>query len=514
MTQDVKVCLVNASLKRSLFPPLSLASLSSFLRENERDVTVLDLSTSEPFLKDAFLLEMIERSFCLNRRLDMTSPAASKKREKLLDLFRLWKECLLAEAPDVVGFTVDHSNLSPSLFLAQLLKAENPRLMTIFGGPECSLDEVMKVVSSTGVVDLAVRGEGEVTLLEVVKTLEQGELLNPPTGTVLFRNGTMMKNSPRPAIADLNTLPFPDFSDFQLDRYTERMLPVSLSRGCVGNCVFCNERIFWERKIRYRRPESVVKEIERDREYGITTFRFNDSLLNGNIPLLKNLCRLLIERGLDIRWYGNARPEKLSVDMLELMKKAGCFELRYGLESPVPRILNEMNKRTTLEEVTTVLKNTVRVGIPLRINVVCAFPTETKQDFINSLRWLYENRDLFDTAMVNRFVLASASDIFQTPQIYDMTYESLYDGTDISKAGTYSWRSAQVHGDTMQFRYVVCSLLIQNLGKLAGTPHVQARDQGGLSHYITEEIQKFRGSDSCESVYDRLYDSYRRELPS
>lgn len=514
MTRNVKMCLVNASLRRSIFPPLSLASLSSYLRKNKRELTILDLSTSESFLVDAFLIEMIEKSFCLNSRLEVLSPHESKKKEKLMNLFHAWKERLLAETPDVVGFTLNHFNLSSSLFLAQMLKAENPHLITIFGGPRCSMGEVMEVVSLTGAADLAVYGEGEVTLLEIVKKLEQKKLLSSAKGTILFQNGNMKKNPPRPAIADLNVLPFPDFSDFQLNRYMEEMLPVSLSRGCTGSCIFCNERTFWEKKIRYRAPEPVVKELERDTEYGITTFRFIDSLLNGNIPLLKKLCELLIESGLDIQWFGNARPERLSIEILELMKKAGCFELRYGLESPVPRILKEMNKRTTLQEITKVLENTVKVGLPLRINIVCAFPTETKQDFIYSLRWLYDNRDLFDKAMVNQFVLASASEIFQTPHLYGMTHETLYDGADVSKAGTYSWRSAQVHGDTMRFRYIALSLFVQNLGKLSETLNVKAVDYGDFSQYIAEEIQRLREGDSYESVYDRLYDYYKREALS
>ncbi len=514
MTKNVKVCLVNASLRRSIFPPLSLASLSSYLRENKREVTVLDLSTSEPFLRNAFLIEMIEKSFCLNSNLEVVSPQESKKKEKLMSLFQAWKECLLAETPDVVGFTLNHFNLSSSLFLAQMLKAENPHLITIIGGPKCSMSEVMEVVSLTRAVDLAAYGEGEITLLEIVKKLERREPLNSTTGTIFFQDGKMNKNPPHPAINDLNVLPFPDFSDFQLNRYRERMLPVALGRGCIGSCVFCNERIFWEKKIRYRAPEPVVKEIERDVEYGITTFRFIDSLLNGNIPLLEKLCKLLIESGLDVQWFGNARPEKLTVEVLGLMKKAGCLELRYGLESPVPRILKEMNKRTTPQEITKVLENTTKVGLPLRINIVCAFPTETKQDFIYSLRWLYENRDLFDRAMVNQFVLASASEIFQNPQVYGMTYETLYDGNDISRAGTYTWRSDQVHDDTMRFRYIALSLFVQEMGKLSATLNIQAADYGALPQYIVEEIQSVREGDSYESVYDRLYNYYKREIPS
>lgn len=512
MTKSVKVCLVNAPLRRSIFPPLSLACLSSYLRENKRKTTVLDLSTSEPFLKNAFLIEMIEKSFCLDSTLAVTSPQESMKKEKLMNLFHVWKEHLLAEAPDVVGFTLNHFNLSSSLFLAWMLKAEDPHLITIFGGPKCSLGEIMKTISLTGAVDLAVYGEGEITLLDIVKRLERGESLKPTAGTIHFQNGRMKKNPPRPAITNLNVLPFPDFSDFQLDRYTEKMLPVALSRGCVGSCVFCNERIFWEKKIRYRAPEPVVKEIERNVTYGITTFRFIDSLLNGNIPLLKKLCKLLIKRDLDIRWFGNARPEKLSVEVLELMKKAGCFELRYGLESPVPHVLKEMNKRTTLSEITKVLENTITVDLPLRINVVCAFPTETRQDFIYSLRWLYENRNLFNRAMVNQFVLTSASEMFHNPQRYSMTYETLYDGNNISKAGTYKWESTHVQGDTMRFRYIILSLFIQKLGKLSATLNVQASDYGDLPQYIVEEIQHLGEGDSYETVYDKIYNRYKREI--
>lgn len=510
MSKKADICLINASLDKPALPPLSLAYLSSYVREHGKKVSVLDLSACNPFLENAFLLEMIGKSFCIDSMLRVTSPEEKRKREILLDLFEKWKDCVLDELPAAVGFTVNHKNLSPSLYLAQLLKAEHPHIPIIFGGPECSMDEAMEVVSSTGAVDMAVHGEGEITLLELVKALEQGRSPGSIEGLMIFHKGKVQKNAGRPAVADLDGLPFPDFSDFHLDRY-KSTLPVSMSRGCVGGCTFCNERIFWGKKYRFRHPRSIVAEIQRDTEYGVTDFRFNDSLVNGNIHLLKRMCEYLIESNTAVQWYGNARPEGLSLELLKTMKTAGCYELRYGVESPVPHILQEIKKRVTPKQIETVLKNTKSAGIKPKIDIICAFPTEKKEDFIYSLRWLLKNKDLYDQALLNQFILASSTEMFRTPESFDMTYESLYNGSDISMVGAYRWESTHVYGDTALFRYIVLTLFMAGLGK-SFSSNIPVSRYDDLSHYVLEKVQSLREGDSYEDVHDEIYTQYKKVM--
>ena len=481
------------------------------MREKGKEVYVLDLPADESFVGNTFLLETIGKSFCLDSNLQMTRPKEKNKKEKLLNLFNTWKELILKTAPDVVGLTVNHKNLPSSLFLAHILKVEDPGLFIIFGGPECSMNEPVKVVSSTGVVDLAVYGEGELTLLHLIEALEQKIPIKTIEGTILFQNGRLKRNPGRSAITDLDVLPFPDFSDFPLDHYTGKALPLTMSRGCVGICAFCNERIFWGKKYRFRSPESVISEIQHHTSYGMTSFKFNDSLVNGNIHLLRKLCERLIESNTHIDWYGNARPEKMSLELLETMKEAGCHELRYGVESPVPHILMEMKKGVTPHQAKTVLENTKKVGIKSQVDLICAFPTETKRDFIYSLRWLYQKKDLFHNVLLNRFSLASSTEMFQNPQLYGMTYSSLYDGSDISHAGLYIWESAHVHGDTGLFRYIVITLLASELGKLRQSTIPVSRYED-FSHYIFKKVRDLADEGLYEDVYDRMYERYTDEV--
>ncbi len=440
----------------------------------------------------------------------MTMPDEEKKRRKLLELFRTWKGLVLATAPDLVGFTVNHKNFPASLFLAQLLKTEDPQLPLILGGPECSMDEAMRLVSSTGVADLAVCGEGELTLFRLIEAVEHEIPFTEIEGTILFQNGKLMRNSPRPAISDLNVLPFPDFSDFPLDRYLGKVLPITMSRGCVGACAFCNERIFWEKKYRFRSPESVVKEIQHNTAHGMTAFKFNDSLVNGNTHLLRKMCELLTESNTCITWYGNARPEHLSLELLDVMKRAGCCELRYGVESPIPHILLEMKKGVTPHEIETILENTKKAGIRSQVDLICAFPTETKRDFIYSLWWLHKNRDLFHHVLLNKFSLASSTEMYENPQHYDMTYVPLYDGSDISMAGVYRWESTEVHGDSALFRYVVITLLASELGMLQQSTIPVSRFQD-LARYVLDKVENLRNEGLYLEVYDKIYERYREE---
>lgn len=510
MPKKVDLCLVNASLEKSVFPPLSLAYLSSYLKEKGKEPSILDLSVSQSLFKNAFLIEMIGRSFTLDKTLAVRSPEEEKKKNVLISLFKAWKDRVLAEKPDMVGFTVNHRNLQPSLLLAHLLKTENPHMLIVFGGPECSMNEPMEMISSTGAVDLAVQGEGEITLLELIEALEQKKSFASIEGLITFRKGAMKRNASRPAIPDLDVLPFPDFGDFHLDRY-KSVLPVAMSRGCVGVCTFCNERVFWGKKYRYRSPTSVAAEMLRRTELGITHFRFNDSLVNGNTHLLKRMCELLIEKCAAVQWYGNARAEGLPLDLLKTMKKAGCYELRYGVESPVPHILQDIRKRVTPQQIEIVLKNTKSAGITSKIDIICSFPTETKKDFIYSLRWLFKNRDLFDQVLLNQFILSSSTEMFQYPERFHMVYTSLYDGSDISMVGAYRWESTNVHGITALFRYTVLTLFVAGMGKPFSS-NIPVSRYEDFSLYILDRIQNSREGDSYERIYDEIFNQYKKVM--
>ena len=112
---------------------------------------------------------------------------------------------------------------------------------------------------------------------------------------------------PRSLITDLDTIAFPTYEELDLDKYTKRSLSMLTTRGCINQCAFCHEHVYWGSKFRFMSPENVLEELRYHVENNkIRYFIFNDFLINGNMAQLESLCDLIIENKLDISWVSNA----------------------------------------------------------------------------------------------------------------------------------------------------------------------------------------------------------------
>lgn len=299
---------------------------------------------------------------------------------------------LLNSGLKIFGFSTFVSNIGYSILLASKLKKKDASIITVFGGCSTAYAPIRGFLLNSGFADYILVGEGEKALLKLCDDLLQGK----PDYKIIYSENIAPLNLSQneitvPIIKDLDILPFPDFSDLNLDNYTPadkkkcRVLSISTSRGCINRCAYCSETQYWTR-YRQRTVESVINEIRYDvKHYHSKIFFFCDSLINGNVKWLKELCNKLIESKLNIQWLSYATINHLPIDLLLIMRKSGCISLTLGIEHISPEVLKGVNKISSIGNAKKTLLECVKVGIFPVANIIYALPNERKSDFLNLL---------------------------------------------------------------------------------------------------------------------------------
>lgn len=308
-------------------------------------------------------------------------------------------ERILASGATVVGFSTIYSNRNANLHLARRLKDADPRLITLFGGPQVGRALDARVVAALPEVDYVVDGEGEETLAELLRCLETGKDPESCAGLFFERGGRVVETARRPLIADLDALPFADYSDFPMELYARELaLPVSLSRGCPNKCAFCYEVAYWER-FRARSGESLVAEIAHQKERMPFDFLwFHDSLLNGHMKSMRAFTQGVIKAKLGVRWVTQAVIRKeMTREVLDEAAASGCTSMNYGLESASFAVMLKMGKLLARgADVDRITRDTHEAGIEVVLNFMFGFPGETEADFQESLAFIERNKDWID----------------------------------------------------------------------------------------------------------------------
>jgi len=270
--------------------------------------------------------------------------------------------------------------------LTRVIKSLPGRPVVIGGAlATFSHDEVFSAMSA----DVCVMGEGERTAVELFPAVISGEDLSQIKGIAFRAGGQTVVTEPRENIQDLDTLPLPSYSLFDMETYirncsvyskygTYNRLPainVFTGRGCPYNCHFCSRTILGAR---YRSVDSVIDEIRLlIRKFGIRGVFFNDEMLVGSKKRVYELCEKIGPLGL--KWNCQGRANLMDKDMLENMKSAGCVSVGYGVETGSQAILDAMNKNQTLEDVTRAVNMTVSAGIEPIPQWMVGYPGENEE---------------------------------------------------------------------------------------------------------------------------------------
>jgi radical SAM superfamily enzyme YgiQ (UPF0313 family) len=226
--------------------------------------------------------------------------------------------------------------------------------------------------------DAIVIGEGEETIVELAKALAAKRSINNLDGIAFMERGKAVVNQRRPLIKDLDLIPFPAYELFPM--YFYRLLrephcasgdfvaPMISGRGCSFRCAFCYRM---DEGLRCRSTEGIIEEIKMLKtNYGITYISFFDELLISSIKRTTELCEGFIRAGLNIRWTCNGRLNYAKPKVLQLMKKAGCVFINYGIEALDDEVLRAMNKCLTVEQIVKGIEATLKEEISPGFNVI------------------------------------------------------------------------------------------------------------------------------------------------
>jgi radical SAM superfamily enzyme YgiQ (UPF0313 family) len=197
--------------------------------------------------------------------------------------------------------------------------------------------------------DIAVIGEGELTLVELLRALSAGNTLSAVQGLIFREGNNLINTGRRPFIKDLDSLPFPAWD--LLEEFPARYMPAPFkvmklpaailvtSRGCPNKCIFCDRSVFGSSCHGYS-AEYVVRQMsELYHRYGVREFSFEDDTFITFRSRLKEICERLIELRLDISWTCLGRVNHVTAENLRLMRKAGCWQISFGIESGTRRSL-------------------------------------------------------------------------------------------------------------------------------------------------------------------------------
>ncbi len=328
---------------------------------------------------------------------------ASGHRVRVLDSSALLKnyEETLAEIikfkPDIVCFTAVTPSILKTVKMAAMVKARYPSVPILIGGPHfTAIPE--KTLLDHPVFDYGVVGEGEATILELVDALTAGGTPANVTGTAFLENGTARINPPRPPITNLDSLPFPawelldDFpSRYRPALFKYKRLPsthIVSSRGCPHRCIFCDTSVF-SRHVRFHSPEYVLEMVDLlVKKFKIKEVIFEDDQFLVKKERVQKICEGLLNAKLDIAWSCSARVTSANdLALLRLMKRSGCWQINYGIESANQNILDFAKKAITVGQVEKAVHLTHEAGILSKGYFIFGLPFETEETMEQTIRF-------------------------------------------------------------------------------------------------------------------------------
>jgi len=355
----------------------------------------------------------IEKVFTVSESLGLAYLAATLKKEGhdvgVLDCIAEGYdsnalEVFLSERKyDLVGITVYTPDWHITKRNLPIIRKLQPDAKVIIGGPHinCMVNAGMATYLFEGNAsfDIAVYGEGEQTLLEIVRAISDKEDVSYIDGTVLKGgNGEIRINSRRKLIEDIDTIPFPALELFPLSKYKRtpssyKKTPVRsilTARGCPYSCIFCDRGAFGP-SVRRISVGNVMGEVDRlVREFKTKELRVWDDVFTMDEKFVIEFCREL--KKYDLVWSCNGRVNAIKPDMLRNMKDAGCWAVDFGIESGNDDILKVIKKRFNSQEASEAIKMVKRSGMEVRAFFILGFPHETRQTVQDSIDFALSNK--------------------------------------------------------------------------------------------------------------------------
>ena len=333
-------------------------------------------------------------------------------------------ESVLEDDPDLVGITMPYQeNIMEGFRCAAMLRQHAPGLPIVIGGPQVTKyrEQMFRDNTLFDFISHAVVYEGGKALVELVEALSgrrgMGQVRNlywNDRGRVRF-NGI---SEPE----DMNDLPTPSYRGADLSLYLkpEPIYGLMTSRGCCWKrCVFCSEA--FHSRFAMRKPDRVFEDVKRlVEDHGAKHIFFWDSLMPPKT--MRELSEKIVAEGIEIYWFADCKfYEHFSrPDHTRLLSRAGLRCLQFGLESANQRVLDLMRKGTRIDRVPAILENLKRHDIMSQISWFAGFPTETREEFLDTVRFFEENRERVDlNVFVGSFYFEFGTYLSRHPELFD-----------------------------------------------------------------------------------------------
>lgn len=307
--------------------------------------------------------------------------------------------------PDIIGcsalFSVQYENVKNFCLLVKKLDKNIP---LVVGGMHATVRPYE--VLSDWYVNFVVRGEADYTFAELVESLEKRKDYSRIDGIGYKKRGKIFVNPKRNFIKNLDELPFPARDLLKIEKYyqaglahglilkSKRNVNLITSRGCPGGCVFCTINQLWGRKFRARSPESVLLELKQVKErFGANHIQFEDDNLTFDIARAKKIFQKMIDAGLNLKWNtpNGVALWRMDKESLNLMKKSGCYYVKFAVESGNQEVLTKIIKKPqNLRKVIPLINYARKIGMKVGSFFVVGFPGETKKQIQDSFNFPYK----------------------------------------------------------------------------------------------------------------------------
>jgi len=413
------------------FPPFNIARLSGVAKSAGYESVIYDVNArAYQLYKNNKLGEIPFRLWDASSSWHWMGDTYLNDIHPVLEpLLNEYVDKILDSHVDIVGFTLYYINQAPSEWMIKELKRRNPQIKIAVGGSNVQ-KSWFKIEPY---YDYVVIGEGENLILKVLGEVEKG---------VVYSSTQVYKQDESERI-NINNLPMPDYESIDFNQYEmPNGVNSEFSRGCTAKCTFCEETHFW--KYRQRQAVDAIQEIEwLYYNKGTDVIWFIDSLVNGNIKELRAFSLAVAAKGLKIHWTGYARCDgRMDLDYYKDLKAGGCIMLNYGIESGSQKVLNDMDKGVTIEEMEANFKDGTEVGIFNATNWIVGFPTEDFQDFADSMTFLWRVKEynINNVGAGVGYGMGPETIVGQNPEKFNLLgskYQSHWITKDFKKGGTH-----------------------------------------------------------------------------
>ncbi|PKO19408.1 hypothetical protein CVU37_04245 [candidate division BRC1 bacterium HGW-BRC1-1] len=294
--------------------------------------------------------------------------------------------------PHALMISITTPSLDRDVIAAQLAKKIDPSIITVAKGAHfIVLDR--EAMDLYPMLDCVIRGEYEHTTAEIGIGKPLAEIAG-----ITYRTpeGDVIRNPERPFEQNLDALPFPARHLIRNELYyrpdtMEPQTTIVTNRGCPHSCIYCLAPVVSGKKNRYRTTDNVVAEIEECvNRHGIRNFLFRSDLFTQNKAWVIDLCKKIIDRNLDIEWCSNSRVDCINAEMLDWMKRAGCWVIAYGVESGNEQMLERIEKKATTDQAREAVRLTRESGIRSSIYLLMGLPWDTSETIEDNIRFARE----------------------------------------------------------------------------------------------------------------------------